>query len=315
MASTWPCRANRISHPCQGLNAEDVADHALGLLIASWRNIVVGDRVVREGRWRNDDRMGPRPGLAGRKVGVVGLGAIGEAVARRVEACGMTVAWWGPNAKAAAWPRAESVLALAADSDILVVACRADASNRGLISQAVIEAVGPRGLIVNVARGSIIDEDALIAALKDGRLGRAALDVFADEPTPVERWEDVPGTVLTPHTAGGTVESIPRMVARRSTAFAGSGGRTGGQPGGRLGRDRRWARCWASGVFFKVSDNDEVRDWYARVLGFEVAEWGGVVFRIPPGLSVWSPFRPTPPTSIPRPPDDDQPDRRRSGQC
>jgi lactate dehydrogenase-like 2-hydroxyacid dehydrogenase len=106
------------------------------------------------------------------------------------------------------------VLALAEDCDILVVACRADASNRGLISQAVIEAVGPKGLIVNVARGSIIDEDALIAALKDGRLGRAALDVFADEPTPAARWAEVPGTVLTPHTAGGTTESIPRMVAQ-----------------------------------------------------------------------------------------------------
>jgi lactate dehydrogenase-like 2-hydroxyacid dehydrogenase len=105
------------------------------------------------------------------------------------------------------------VLALAADSDILVVACRADASNRGLISKAVIEAVGPRGLIVNVARGSLIDEDALIAALKDGRLGRAALDVYAEEPTPAGRWADVPGTVLSPHTAGGTVDSIPRMVA------------------------------------------------------------------------------------------------------
>jgi lactate dehydrogenase-like 2-hydroxyacid dehydrogenase len=175
---------------------------------------VVGDRVVREGRWRNDDRMGPQRGLQGRKVGIVGLGAIGEAVARRVEACGMSVAWWSPNSKAAAWPRAESVLALAQASDILVVACRADASNRGLISRAVIEAVGPKGLIVNVARGSVIDEDELIAALKEGRLGRAALDVFAEEPTSPDRWADVPGTVLTPHTAGGTAESIPRMVGQ-----------------------------------------------------------------------------------------------------
>ena len=209
------CRARgiEVTH-AKGLNADDVADHALGLLLASWRNILVGDQVLRTGRWRGDDRMGLRPSLKGRKAGIVGLGAIGEAVARRVAACGMAVSWWGPNAKAAPWPRAESVLALAADCDILIVACRADASNRGLISKAVIEAVGPKGLIVNVARGSVIDEDAMIAALKDGRLGRAALDVFVEEPTPPERWADVPGTVLTPHTAGGTVDSIPRMVAQ-----------------------------------------------------------------------------------------------------
>ncbi|HQN51897.1 MAG TPA: NAD(P)-dependent oxidoreductase, partial [Phenylobacterium sp.] len=87
-------------------------------------------------------------------------------------------------------------------------------SNRKAVDAEVIAAVGPRGLIVNVARGSIIDEDALIAALKDGRLGRAALDVFSPEPTSAERWADVPGTVLTPHTAGSTVDSVPKMVAQ-----------------------------------------------------------------------------------------------------
>jgi len=158
--------------------------------------------------------MKPQPALKGRKVGIVGLGAIGEAVARRVEAFGMTVAWWGPNTKAAAWARAATLLQLAEDSDILVVCARAEAANRGLVSAEVIDAVGPKGLIVNVARGQLIDEDALIAALKTGRLGRAALDVFAQEPTPAERWADVPNTVLTPHTAGGTTESIPRMVAQ-----------------------------------------------------------------------------------------------------
>ncbi|MCR5872920.1 2-hydroxyacid dehydrogenase [Phenylobacterium sp. J426] len=209
------CRANgiEVTH-AKGLNADDVADHAIGLILASWRSIVAGDRVVREGGWRNDDRMRPRPGLKDRKLGVMGLGAIGEAVAVRAEAFGMQVSWWGPNPKAVRWPQAESLLALAADSDILVVACRADASNRKAVSRDVIEAVGPRGLIVNVARGSVVDEDALIAALKDGRLGRAALDVFEDEPTPAARWADVPNTVLTPHTAGGTVDSIPRMVAQ-----------------------------------------------------------------------------------------------------
>ena len=210
------CHANGIavSH-ADGLNADDVADHAVGLLLASWRNIVVGDQTVRAGGWRDADRLGPRPGLRGRKVGIMGLGHIGVAVAQRVEAFGMSVSWWGPNPKPEAqWPRAATLLDLATDCDILVVACRADASNRGAVSAQVIEAVGPRGLIVNVARGSIIDEDALIAALKDRRLGRAALDVFAQEPTPSGRWDDVPGTVLTPHTAGSTVDSLPLMVGQ-----------------------------------------------------------------------------------------------------
>lgn len=209
------CRARgiEVSH-ADGLNAEDVADHALGLLIGGWRNIVAGDRMIRAGVW-NNDRMEVGPGMKGRKVGVMGLGHIGVAVAKRAEAFGMTVAWWGPNPKPdAAWPRAESLLALARDCDILVVACRADASNRQAVNAAVIEAVGPKGMIVNVSRGSVIDEDALIAALKDGRLGRAGLDVFATEPTPVERWEGVPNTVLTPHSAGGTVGSLPSMIAQ-----------------------------------------------------------------------------------------------------
>jgi lactate dehydrogenase-like 2-hydroxyacid dehydrogenase len=209
------CRAHgiEVTH-AKGLNADDVADHAMGLLIAAWRNIVRGDRIIRAGEWRHEDRMAPQPSLGGRRLGVVGLGAIGEAVARRAEAFRMEVGWWGPNPKAAPWPRAESLLALAQASDILVVATRADVSNRGLISKEVIEAVGPTGLIVNVARGSVMDEDALVAALRDGRLGRAALDVFAEEPTPAERWAELPQTVLTPHTAGGTTDSIPRMVAQ-----------------------------------------------------------------------------------------------------
>lgn len=210
------CRAHgiEVTH-AQGLNAEDVADHAVGLLIASWRNIVTGDAHVREGRWAPDDRLGARPALRGRKVGVVGMGHIGQACATRVEAFGMTVAWWGPNPKPElSWPRAESLLALAEDSDILIVACRADASNRGLISREVIEALGPRGLLVNVSRGSVVDEDALIDALKDKRLGRAALDVFQQEPTPPARWANVPNIVLSPHSAGGTLESIPRMIGQ-----------------------------------------------------------------------------------------------------
>ena len=209
------CRSRgiEVTHAA-GVNAEDVADHAIGLLLAAWRDIPVNDRRVRDGGWRADRRDMSQPGLGGRKLGIVGLGHIGAAVARRAETFRLQVSWWGPREKAAPWPRAADLLTLANESDILVVACRADASNRGLISRQVIEAVGPAGLIVNVARGSVVDEDALIAALKDGRLWRAGLDVFAEEPTPPARWADVPNAVLTPHAAGASTDSVPRLVAQ-----------------------------------------------------------------------------------------------------
>lgn len=210
------CRANgiEVTH-ARGLNAEDVADHAIGLMLAAWRNIPALDRIVREGRWRQEARIGSQPSLGGRTLGVVGLGYIGAAVARRAEAMRLAVRWWGPRSNdAAPWPRAESLLALAEASDILVICARAEATNRGMVSAQVIEAVGPHGMIVNVGRGSLIDEDALIAALRDGRLWRAALDVFAQEPTPAERWADVPNAVLTTHTAGSSNEAVPLLVAQ-----------------------------------------------------------------------------------------------------
>ena len=93
-----------------------------------------------------------------------------------------------------------------------MVACRAEEDNRGLIDAAVMAALGPSGLLVNVARGSLVDEDALIEALKAGTLGAAALDVYEDEPTDPARWADVPNTVLTPHTGGATTESVQGML-------------------------------------------------------------------------------------------------------
>ena len=219
------CRARglAVTH-APGVNHEDVADHAIGLVIAARRRIVAGDQALRAGGWTADSKL-ITPSLKGQRLGVVGLGAIGEAVARRGEALRMAVRWWGPREKAAAWPRADSLLALARDSDVLVVACRADDSNIGLISREVIEALGPEGLLVNVARGQLVDEDALIAALKDGRLGQAALDVFEAEPTDAGRWADVPNTVLTPHTGGATTEAVQGMLMlllqNLAAAFAG----------------------------------------------------------------------------------------------
>lgn len=209
------CRARGIEVTnAAGLNADDVADQAIGLMLAGWRNILRGDRAIRAGEWREAHRNPASRSLTGRRFGVAGLGAIGAAGARRAEAFGLEVAWWGPRPKPAPWPRKDSLLELAEWSDILLVASRANAENHGMISREVIEAVGPKGMIVNVARGSVVDEDALIAALKDGRLGHAGLDVFAEEPTPPARWADVPNTVLTPHSGSTTLETIPRLLAR-----------------------------------------------------------------------------------------------------
>ena len=206
------CRARGlpVTH-APGVNHEDVADHATGLILAARRQIAAGDRALRAGGWTVDAKT-ITPSLNGQRLGVVGLGHIGEAVARRAEVLRMAVKWWGPRDKSAAWPRAGSLLELARDSDILVVACKADDTNTGLVSREVIEALGPQGLLVNVARGQLVDEDALIAALKDGRLGQAALDVFEDEPADAARWADVPNTVLTPHTGGATSEAVQGML-------------------------------------------------------------------------------------------------------
>lgn len=196
-----------------GVNAEDVADHAVALLLAATRGVVDGDNLVRSGRWTKADRGPVRPSLKGLKVGIVGLGDIGRAAAERIAAFRSEVRWWGPNPKPdQPWPRMESLRALAEWADAMVIAARADASNVRLVDGAILDALGPRGILVNISRGSILDEDALIERLRDGRLGGAALDVFETEPTPAERWTDVPNVVLTPHIAGNTRGAIPAMV-------------------------------------------------------------------------------------------------------
>lgn len=198
---------------CPNTNNEDVADHALGIFIALLRDIVSGHaRVVGPG-WGQGDRGRMGPSLWQLKAGIVGMGAIGQSIARRLPAFGIPVSWWGPNPKPdLPYPRAESVLQLAKETDVLFMAGRAEESSRGIISAEVIEAVGPRGYIVNITRGFTVDEDALIAALKAGKLAGAALDVFWQEPTPAERWADVPNVVLTPHVGGGGRGSIEKQA-------------------------------------------------------------------------------------------------------
>lgn len=196
------------------LNADDVADFAVGLMISAYRGIVAGHDHVVSGGWLARQPLRPFGSLSGKTLGIVGLGHIGEEIARRAEAMKMKVAWWGPRAKDAPWPRAETLEALAEQSDVLVLACRADETNRGVINANILRALGKRGLLVNVARGQVVQEGDLIACLRDGTLGMAALDVFWKEPTDPARWADVPNLVLTPHAAGASADIVVRLVAQ-----------------------------------------------------------------------------------------------------
>jgi phosphoglycerate dehydrogenase-like enzyme len=164
--------------------------------------------------------------MGGARLGIVGMGHIGQAAARRAEVMRMRVLWWGPRDKPdLPWPRAASLEALARESDVLLVTARADAHNRRMINADVMDALGPEALLVNVARGQLVDEAALKDALREGRLGGAALDVFEQEPTPAALWADVPNCVLTPHIGGATDEAVGRMaqmlLANLEAYFAG----------------------------------------------------------------------------------------------
>ncbi|MBC7769215.1 MAG: 2-hydroxyacid dehydrogenase [Phycisphaerales bacterium] len=191
------------------INHEDVADVAIGLMIARLRLFTEGERVLREGKWTPPLAVPPQKRLRGRNLGIVGMGAIGQAIAQRTQAFGIEIKWHGPRAKPdLAYAYEPDLLKLAEWADVLAVAVRGDKTTEGIITAGVINALGSDGVLINVSRGSVVDEEALIAALKSGALGGAGLDVFVEEPTPNSRWADVPNTTLTPHLGGGTREAL-----------------------------------------------------------------------------------------------------------
>jgi hydroxypyruvate reductase len=187
----------------------DVADHAVALTLAVIQRIVPNDTWVRSGTWETKGYPPIRRALSVERFGILGLGRIGRAIANRLVPFGGQIGWWGPTDRPASWPRHESALALATWCTTLIVAVRGDAVD--VVDRGVIDAVGFDGCIINIARGRVIDEDALIAALRDGRLGGAGLDVFRAEPTPPGRWADIPNVVLSPHVGGVTTEAMARL--------------------------------------------------------------------------------------------------------
>jgi D-3-phosphoglycerate dehydrogenase len=191
---------------------EEVADMAIGLLLAAARRIPQGDAWVRNGSWT---RRGPAP-LAtrvwGKRLGIVGLGRIGAAIARRAEAFGCAISYSARAPKdSVAYTHYPTPAALAPHVDILVVAAAGGPATRNLVDAAAIAALPKGAVFVNVARGSVVEEAALLAALRDGRIGAAGLDVFLNEPEIDPEFLSFPNVVLQPHAASATAETRRAM--------------------------------------------------------------------------------------------------------
>lgn len=211
-----------------GANAQAVAEHTLALILALVKDLKPHGATVADGGWR-DPAKGARD-IAGLRLGLVGCGHIGREVARLARAFGMSVASADPALPEGGLPdiaRAASVAALAAGSDVLSVHCPLTERTRGLVGAAVLAAMPRGGFVVNTARGGIVDEDALLAALESGQIGGAALDVFATEPPPAAYpLRRHPRVLVTPHVAGSTPGALVNMgvAAAECIALALGGG-------------------------------------------------------------------------------------------
>ncbi len=193
---------------------EEVADMAIGLLLAAARRIPAADAWVRDGSWKTRGSFPLTTRVWGKRIGIVGLGRIGSAIARRCEAFQMPISYSARERKDGvpyAWYPTPA--AMAPHVDILMVSAAGGAATRGLVDKAAIDALPPGAMICNVARGSVVDEAALLAALRERRIAAAGLDVFNNEPAIDPEFATFDHVVLQPHAASGTVETRKAMGA------------------------------------------------------------------------------------------------------
>jgi lactate dehydrogenase-like 2-hydroxyacid dehydrogenase len=216
-------RGFRVSNTPDVLTA-DVADLALGLILAQARRLPQADQYVRTGQWLKGD-MGLSTRVAGRRYGIFGFGRIGQAIARRLEGFDAHISYTARNRRDVAYDYYDSIEALAANCDVLIIAAAATAETRHIVSVEVLNALGPQGVLVNVARGSLVDEKALIEALSNGVIAGAALDVFEDEPRVPEALFAFETVTLAPHIGSGTHQTRRAMadlvLANLDAHFAG----------------------------------------------------------------------------------------------
>ncbi|MEK9212594.1 2-hydroxyacid dehydrogenase [Sphingomonas sp. 2378] len=200
---------------------DDVADQAIALWLAVDRRIAANDRALRMGNWTVP--LGRR--ASGRRIGIFGLGRIGQAIARRAEPFAKKILYTARSEKPVAWRFVPDLAQLAAESDVLILAAPGGAETRGVVDAEVLDRLGADGVLVNIARGSLVDEDALIAALEAHRIAGAGLDVFADEPEVPYALRRMNHVVLAPHqgsaTREGRAEMAEMVVANLEAHFAG----------------------------------------------------------------------------------------------
>jgi len=190
---------------------DDVADLAMALMLAGMRDLVPGDQFVRNHQW-GVDQLPLAHKVTGQKLGIVGMGQVGQAIAKRARGFDMPVSYYSRrDLTLPDIPFVPELRALAEQSDILVISASGGAQSRHLINRDIMEALGPSGLLVNVSRGSVVDEQALVELLTQGKLGKAALDVFESEPTVPEALLTMKNVVLQPHRASATVETRLQM--------------------------------------------------------------------------------------------------------
>ncbi|HKS13509.1 MAG TPA: 2-hydroxyacid dehydrogenase [Pseudomonas sp.] len=207
-----------------GVLTDDVADMAIGLIISTLRRLGEGERLVRNGQWGQVNLPLARK-VSGINLGIVGLGRVGDAIARRAAAFDMRIAYTDLQEQPASGYRFVGDLTeLARSVDVLVLAASAD-DGKAIVTAEVLEALGPDGYLINVARGKLVDEDALVEALRERRIAGAGLDVFVDEPNVPPALHDLDHVSLQPHRASATLQTrleMGRMVLINLAAcFAG----------------------------------------------------------------------------------------------
>ncbi|KAJ3694541.1 hypothetical protein LUZ60_010021 [Juncus effusus] len=191
---------------------DDVADLAVGLAMAVLRRIPSADLFVRSNGWKNGD-FTLTTKFSGKRVGILGLGRIGLSIAKRVESFNCPIHYHSRSIKPFSnYTYHSNPLLLASNSDILIISCSLTAQTRHIVNRAVIDALGPHGILINIGRGAHVDEAELVKALREGRIGGAGLDVFEDEPNVREELVGLDNVVLTPHVGSDTVETSREMA-------------------------------------------------------------------------------------------------------